>query len=75
MLNAFRRKFSLDESIRLNRIEFLDEVEEWNMLMEHYGIVVAVDGFGDTGKRVLASVLQDSFGKGDESRTTGEPGT
>lgn len=63
MLEAFRRKFSTEESIRLNRIELLDEVEEWNMLMEHYGIVAAVDGCGEDGGGVLAELLESAFSR------------
>lgn len=61
MLDAFQRKFSTEEALQLNRIEFLDEIEQWNMLMEHYAIVVAVDWSGNNGKGLLEDVLKLSF--------------
>lgn len=70
MLEAFRRKFSKEESIRLNQIELLDEVEEWNLLMEHYCIVAAVDGWGEGGGGVLADLLESSFSRTAKSSVT-----
>lgn len=44
MLHWFHALVSRDEVIKLQRIEFLDELEEWNMLMEHYCVVTASAG-------------------------------
>ena len=41
MRSAFDNMFSFDEKIKLNFHEVLDEIEEWNLIMEHYVIVCA----------------------------------
>ena len=41
MLDAFNRTVSRTEQMRLNGVEFLDEFEEWNLIMSHYIIVLA----------------------------------
>lgn len=61
MLDAFKRLFSPDEAIRLNRIEFLDETEEWSMLMQHYCVAVAVADVGGQGRQMLDDALRIAF--------------
>lgn len=41
MLTAFDRMLSGRERVGLNRVEMLDEVEEWNLIMSHYVVVFA----------------------------------
>ena len=40
MLDFYNKIISSDERKRINSIEFLDEVEEWNLLMNHYCLTV-----------------------------------
>ena len=54
MLTAFQEFVTAEELLRVNKIERLDEVEEWNMLMQHYCITVAVHG----NDHILLSIFQ-----------------
>ena len=42
-LNLFLYCFaaSVETLLRVNRLEFLDEVEEWNLIMAHYCLVLS----------------------------------
>lgn len=44
MMQAHNHMVSDTEKIRINRLEMLDEVEEWALLMSHYCLTVAVKG-------------------------------
>ena len=44
MLEIFRKNTSKEELKRIQKLEIFDEVEEWNMLMDHYGLTVATKG-------------------------------
>ncbi|CDF40407.1 unnamed protein product [Chondrus crispus] len=70
MLQGFQRKFSTEEALNLNRIEHLDEIEEWDMLMEHYGIVIAIRWSGEDDITILEDVLKASFGRAGETSST-----
>jgi hypothetical protein len=44
MLSIYTNLIPTNEKIRINRIEMLDEVEEWEMLMSHYCISLGIKG-------------------------------
>ncbi|CAM9517014.1 unnamed protein product, partial [Discosporangium mesarthrocarpum] len=44
MLSVFEGFIEPDEARRASQIEFLDEVEEWHLIMRHYCLVVAARG-------------------------------
>ena len=44
MLVAYKQLISLEERNRVNKLEMFDEIEEWELLMSHYSITVAVKG-------------------------------
>ncbi len=43
MISAYERVISTDEKRAINKIEMLDEIEEWSMIMNHYCITVAAN--------------------------------
>ena len=44
MLRAFNLFVSAEEKHRIARLEMLDEIEEWELIMQHYAFTVAVRG-------------------------------
>ena len=44
MLSVYDNHVSLEEKHRISRLEIFDEIEEWQMLMSHYSLTVAVKG-------------------------------
>lgn len=44
MRRVFDGMYGFKERIALNRIEVLDELEEWNLIMDHYALVVSSNG-------------------------------
>lgn len=44
MLQAYDTMVSAAEKGRISRLEMLDEVEEWSLLMAHYSLSVSVKG-------------------------------
>mmetsp|Transcript_29690 Transcript_29690/g.50107 ORF Transcript_29690/g.50107 Transcript_29690/m.50107 type:complete len:147 (+) Transcript_29690:791-1231(+) len=44
MLEAYTTMISEDEKRRLHTIEPLDEIEEWELLMSHYSLLLGVRG-------------------------------
>lgn len=58
MLQAFQNRLTKHENNRLQRVEMLDEFEEFHMLMMHYCVVVAAGGGDDGGKKLLTKLLQ-----------------
>jgi len=44
MLQVYDEFFSNEERARVSKIEWLDEVEEWNLIMNHYCFAVGVKG-------------------------------
>lgn len=44
MLTVYDNYISLEERRRISRLEIFDEVEEWQMLMSHYSLTVAIKG-------------------------------
>lgn len=44
MLQAYEHFISHEDKARVNRIERFDEVEEWELLMNHYAFSVATKG-------------------------------
>eukprot|EP01038_Epipyxis_sp_PR26KG_P006040 gene6040-8316_t len=41
MLSFYNQRISTEEKNRISKIERLDEVEEWNLIMDHYSLTVA----------------------------------
>lgn len=54
MLQAYHHFISPEEKIRITKIEMLDELEEWELLMRHYSFSIGVKG-------PLVSSLLDMF--------------
>ena len=44
MLRAFNIFVSAEEKYRIARLEMLDEIEEWELIMQHYAFTVAIHG-------------------------------
>lgn len=44
MLTIYNNLIPLSEKTRINRIEMLDEIEEWEMLMSHYCVSIGIKG-------------------------------
>ena len=44
MLSVYDDYISIEEKHRIARLEIFDEIEEWQMLMSHYTLTVAVKG-------------------------------
>ena len=44
MLSVYDNHVSLEEKHRISRLEIFDEIEEWQMLMSHYSLTIAVKG-------------------------------
>jgi hypothetical protein len=44
MFSVYNDNISLEERHRVARLEIFDEIEEWQMLMSHYTLTVAVAG-------------------------------
>lgn len=44
MLTVYDNYISIEERKRISRLEIFDEVEEWQMLMNHYSLTVAIKG-------------------------------
>jgi hypothetical protein len=55
MLSVFTNLIPITEKNRINRIEMLDEVEEWEMLMSHYCISLGIKG----GSQVLRGAMAE----------------
>lgn len=60
MMTAFYAMVTREEQRRVSRLEMMDEVEEWHMLMSHYCLTVALKG------TLFASVV-DTFGSSVEA--------
>ena len=44
LLDAYARLISEKEKKRVNTLEIFDELEEWNLLMSHYCLTIAIKG-------------------------------
>lgn len=44
MLSVYNNYISLEERHRVGKLEIFDEIEEWQMLMNHYCLTVAIKG-------------------------------
>jgi tRNA wybutosine-synthesizing protein 4 len=44
MLKAYRDLISMEEQKRVSKLEIFDEIEEWEMLMNHYCLTIASKG-------------------------------
>ena len=52
MMSAYDCVISAGEIKAINKIEMLDEIEEWSMIMNHYCITVATN-CGELGKLIV----------------------
>lgn len=59
MLQAFVGCVGADERLRMNSVELLDEVEEWQLIMAHYCVVLAAGGQG--GAQALTHLMRAAF--------------
>ena len=41
MLKMYNSHMDRDEKKRIEKIDFLDELEEWNLIMQHYFFLIA----------------------------------
>jgi hypothetical protein len=41
MQNLYYKKTDPSERKRIEKIDFLDELEEWNLIMSHYYFIIA----------------------------------
>lgn len=55
MLRFYNQMISLEEKKRIMKLEILDEIEEWNLLMAHYSLTIAVKG--ETYRSIIPTVL------------------
>lgn len=53
MLSVYDNYISIEERRRVARLEIFDEIEEWQMLMSHYSLTIAIKG------AMLLSVLPE----------------
>ena len=53
MLSVYNNWLSREDKHRIAKLEIFDEIEEWQMLMGHYSLTVAVKG------TMLLSVLPE----------------
>jgi O-methyltransferase involved in polyketide biosynthesis len=44
MLDAYNKIISVEDKRRIGALEIFDEIEEWELIMNHYSITVAVNG-------------------------------
>lgn len=44
MLSVYDNYISIEERRRIARLEIFDEIEEWQMLMSHYSLTIAING-------------------------------
>lgn len=54
MLQAYNNIISKEEKQRVSRLELLDEIEEWELLMNHYSLSIAVKGPEDFTNFILS---------------------
>jgi hypothetical protein len=48
MKDAYNRHISSDERARIAKLEIFDEVEEWELMGDHYCVSWAVSAVGDS---------------------------
>jgi len=60
MHTAYETLLTAAQRQRANRCEFLDELEEWVLIMQHYGLVVASNNLDSTVGRALTVVVKSS---------------
>ena len=61
MLQAFTDLISGKERSRINSVEIFDEVEEWQMIMEHYCLTLAATGINNTSNPLSQMQLNSSL--------------
>jgi hypothetical protein len=57
MLSLYHSLVSPAEKIRINKIEMLDEVEEWEMLMAHYCVSIGIKGGSPAMREAMFEIL------------------
>eukprot|EP01031_Cornospumella_fuschlensis_P029024 gene29024-35033_t len=58
MKQFYARCISDEEKARLRGLEMFDEIEEWNMLMDHYTFTVATKNFPTFDEHVAGNILK-----------------
>jgi len=69
MLQAFRNMISAKERARIARVEIFDEIEEWEMIMQHYCLTLAKFGCSDIMDVLGTLHLNPSVRDGIEAET------
>lgn len=59
LLDAFKGCVGREQRLRMNATELLDEVEEWELIMGHYCVVLAASGQG--AEMLLRDMLRRAF--------------
>lgn len=57
MLSIYNSLIPQSEKIRINRIEMLDEVEEWELLMSHYCVSMGIKGGVETNRQEIIGLI------------------
>ncbi|RYH05427.1 hypothetical protein EON65_44715 [archaeon] len=58
MKQFYTRCIADEEKARLRGLEMFDEIEEWNMLMDHYTFTVAIKNFAVFDEHVAGNILK-----------------
>jgi hypothetical protein len=57
MLSIYTHLIPPSEKTRINKIEMLDEVEEWEMLMSHYCVSMGIRGGSASMGEAMLQIL------------------
>lgn len=57
MLSIYNTLIPMTEKIRINRIEMLDEVEEWELLMSHYCVSMGIRGGNEINRDTMIGLI------------------
>jgi hypothetical protein len=64
MLSVYNHLIPPSEKARINRIELFDEVEEWELLMNHYCVSIGIRG----GREEMRGQMIEVLPQGERSR-------
>lgn len=53
MLQAYNKLISSEEKVRVNKLQIFDEIEEWELLMSHYSLTIAVNTNHESIKKIV----------------------
>ena len=57
MLSIYNSLIPITEKNRINRIEMLDEIEEWELLMSHYCVSMGIKGGNEATREAMIGLL------------------